>query len=144
VPRPDKRLPPTVLPPVPLPADPSAARIARGHVTPLCSSWPRTVTEVALLLTSELVANAVLHGGSGIEMSVRGDDDLLRVEVADDGPGLPPDPAPSMPSRELESGRGLALLTALADAWGADPRDAHPGKVVWFELQRASRSAEVS
>lgn len=38
------------------------------------------------------------------------------------------------PSSDEESGRGLTLVTLLADAWGAEERKAGVGKAVWFEL----------
>ncbi|MGK5447132.1 ATP-binding protein [Streptomyces radiopugnans] len=55
----------------------------------------------------------------------------LRVEVCDAGDDVP---RPRGTSPEDESGRGLALVAALSDAWGAYPRPCGVGKAVWFEL----------
>lgn len=138
VPPGNEGLPPTVLPRTALPPDSSAPRRARQHIADLCAAWPRPVVDVAQLLTSELVTNAVRHGGGDVTLEVRADERLVRVEVGDDGPQLPsPGPAP-MPSGAVGGGRGLALLSALADAWGTARRPASPGKVVWFELRRTT------
>lgn len=86
--------------------------------------------ETAVLLTSELVANALLHGGSAATLVIRTDGERLRVEVIDtgsDGALVPLDV-----DSDAEHGRGLKIVDALATAWGVDPR--HPGKAVWFEL----------
>jgi anti-sigma regulatory factor (Ser/Thr protein kinase) len=63
-------------------------------------------------LTSEIVTNSVRHGGSGeqdwIGFEVALSPSALRVEVADQGPGFTPDPAP--PSTDDIDGRGLFLV----------------------------------
>ncbi|MFJ8824891.1 ATP-binding protein [Streptomyces sp. NPDC102467] len=46
----------------------------------------------------------------------------------------PPPTAPA-PDSARESGRGLLLVTALADDWGVTPRPTAPGKTVWVELR---------
>ena len=134
----DQGLPPTVLPRTALPSDSSAPRTARRHVADLCRSWPRPVMDVAQLLTSELVTNAVRHGGGGVTLEVRANEALVRVEVSDEGPDLPPPTPVPMPSGAVDSGRGLALLSSLADAWGTTPQPSSPGKIIWFELHRAT------
>jgi anti-sigma regulatory factor (Ser/Thr protein kinase) len=60
------------------------------------------------------------------------DDDRLRVWVTDASDTLP---EPRVASPDDESGRGLALVAALADDWGAAPREHGIGKAVWFELR---------
>lgn len=83
-----------------------------------------------VLCVSELATNALLYGvppGRGYRLRLWSyADGLLRVEVHDSGDGLPHIAVPAD-----ESGRGLLLVEALADAWGAQRRD--PGKVVWCE-----------
>nr|WP_236075474.1 ATP-binding protein [Streptomyces coffeae] len=59
-------------------------------------------------------------------------DEKLRVEVSDASEVMP---QPRRARPEDESGRGLALLTALADGWDAEPRACGIGKTVWFELK---------
>lgn len=90
--------------------------------------------ETVLLLTSEVVTNAVVHGGPhkrGAEIQVRVEhfDGRIRVEVADASEALPVLGANS----QLESGRGLVLVDILANLWGVTPTDS--GKIVWFEVQ---------
>ncbi|WEB39775.1 ATP-binding protein [Streptomyces yunnanensis] len=84
--------------------------------------------ELAALLTSELVTNALLHteGGAVVTAWVT---DRLRVEVRDFAERCP---EPRAPSVDGTSGRGLMLVRALADAWGIRPE--RIGKCVWFEL----------
>lgn len=89
-------------------------------------------TETALLLTSELVTNAVLHAGGSPVLAVDVQPARLRVTVTDHGAPLPAPPT-SVPPLE-ESGRGLFLVETLAHRWGSDPQGAG-GKAVWFELQ---------
>jgi anti-sigma regulatory factor (Ser/Thr protein kinase) len=86
----------------------------------------------AALLTSELVTNAVAHTSTPVKVEVKVErtPDRARVEVYD-GSRVPPTFKPLTLDRE--SGRGLAIVDAIADAWGVAPVDDH-GKVVWFEL----------
>jgi anti-sigma regulatory factor (Ser/Thr protein kinase) len=92
------------------------------------------ILDDALLLISELVTNAVRHGSPPILLALECDGEGLRVRVRDGAPALPR-PRDSIP--EDEGGRGLALVDALSDAWGAEPVvDEHGGgKSVWFELR---------
>lgn len=86
--------------------------------------------EVAELLTSELVTNAVLHSGTALRLRIGFRADRLRVEVID---GSTAKPVVQQVNDPLAlSGRGLQFVDRLARAWGvvADP----PGKMVWFEV----------
>ncbi|MEU2390923.1 ATP-binding protein [Streptomyces sp. NPDC007369] len=57
---------------------------------------------------------------------------------APDLPDPPTPPAPVDPVDTLETcGRGLALVEAVSEAWGARPQEHGPGKVVWFSLRAA-------
>lgn len=85
--------------------------------------------DVAELLTSELVTNAVLHAGTPVHLTVSDEAEGLRVEVTDRSAGAP---QRRRYSAEAATGRGLALVEALASAWGT--RVAAPGKTVWFTL----------
>jgi anti-sigma regulatory factor (Ser/Thr protein kinase) len=118
---------------------PSASRTvpaARSAVTRRLGEWGLDVVrDTAALLVTELVTNAVRHGGGGpVDLRVLGPDGdgpgTLRVEVGDEEP-LPPRP-PGGVAPEAESGRGLLLLTHFARAWGVRPGPR--GKTVWFEL----------
>ena len=85
--------------------------------------------EATVLLTNELISNAVLHARTDMELRVRTWDDVLRVEVHD---GNTRRPIPSLTPSDATSGRGLHLVESLADRWGVDGTP--DGKVVWFEL----------
>lgn len=119
---------------------PMAPQTARRRVIAACDGLCDERRDIAELLISELVANAVRHpprGGTGpeIEISVRllRTDVVLRVEVEDhDGRPLPlvrPPPEPH------ESGMGLHLVSQLADAWGCSHARTGETKTVWFELR---------
>ncbi|MGE7390650.1 ATP-binding protein [Streptomyces sp. NPDC004126] len=88
--------------------------------------------EVAELLITEVVTNALVHTDQGAEVSATVRAGRLRVEVRDHAARLP---RPHVPSADDGThGRGLVLVQALADAWGVDPLAMGSGKVVWFEL----------
>jgi anti-sigma regulatory factor (Ser/Thr protein kinase) len=105
----------------------SSARDAVGRVL---LDQSRDTADTAKLLTTELVANAIVHGGGVEEVIVERRGDLLRVEVADGNPALP---TAAKPPPAQTSGRGLLLVAALATRWSAEL--AAKGKVVSFELQ---------
>lgn len=107
-----------------------AAAQARAVVRELLRTGRRAdMVDTACLLTSELVANAVLHAGAPVELVVDLDRERLAVEVIDGSEGEP---------RRVDAGpfdtggRGLALVERLADSWGVTT--AVPGKAVWFSL----------
>lgn len=93
------------------------------------------MTETAVPLLSELMTNAYRHAkvSPGREILARCalEAARLRVSVTDANDTLP---QPRQPRPDDESGRGLTLVAALADDWGAEPREGGIGKTVWFEL----------
>jgi anti-sigma regulatory factor (Ser/Thr protein kinase) len=119
-----------------LPPSPESPAAARDFVTTALRHHhvaPESV-DVARLLTSELVTNAVLHAGTRITVSLRVTERRVHVTV-DDAEGSCPSPADGA---ELDvHGRGLTIVDRLAHEWGVDRRDG--GKSVWFEL-RTSRA----
>ena len=89
--------------------------------------------EVAILLTSELVTNAIRHGAAPVFLRAGIADRSLRIEVQDrveDGVEL------HQPGPDDEDGRGLLIVEVLADGWGWGPHQR--GKQVWFVLATAS------
>ena len=124
--------------------DARAASYARSLVRDSLAGVPAESLETLLLLTSELVGNAVRHGSGPVRLRLDsrppGMPFRIRVGVADADP-RPPRRAPTrepLEGREVaedfppESGRGVLLLDALASRWGVE--DEPPGKQVWFEL----------
>ena len=83
----------------------------------------------AVLIVSELVTNAVVHGAGDVTLDVVVADDAVRVEVADREPELP-DVLDYQ--ADAESGRGLLIVSKLARRWGVRPVD--NGKVVWADV----------
>lgn len=100
----------------------------------------------AVLVVSELVTNAVQHGRPVIALRVRSVPAGIGIAVADDGPPIPEVDAhdPSVPRAGATSGRGMAIVAAVADAWGIEPHVPLPGKTVWCELGDVSVSANTT
>jgi anti-sigma regulatory factor (Ser/Thr protein kinase) len=116
-----------------LPASSAAPALARRQVSEVCSGWAAPLADAALVLTSELVTNAVRHGDGDIEMRIIRTGKVLRVEISDASPELPRSAV--LDPMTMEGGRGLHIVSALATSWGVDPRDGGGGKTVWFELR---------
>lgn len=117
-------------------------RRAPGHARTLvraaCAHWPDDDVDVALVLTSELVTNAVVHAPGEVSIRVACEGVLLTVEVFDGGVPLPPRPGAAvfgMSGTLAESGRGLTLIETLADGWGVREGAEEDRKAVWFELR---------
>ncbi|OHV41513.1 MULTISPECIES: ATP-binding protein [Pseudofrankia] len=91
------------------------------------------LADLVLLLTSELVTNAVLHGHGEPVVEVRATVATLWVGVEDPDSRLPR--VQQVDSGAL-GGRGLHLVDSLARDWGAEPI-AGDGKTVWFHLARS-------
>ena len=98
----------------------------------LAEEQPEAI-EVAVLLTSELVANAVVHGqGEAVlEITYAPTRGLLRVRVSDHSHEVP---VLRQPPLSQEHGRGIAIVEHFSSCWGIDGPD-EDGKCVWFELQ---------
>ena len=103
-----------------------ARDVVRAH--PL--DQPTDTVEIAALLTDELIANAMEHGVGNPTLAVNVTGSQLVVRVRDDDRTVNLAPLPMEPTRAR--GRGLAIVNALASAWGVEPQ--RYGKVVWFEL----------
>ncbi|MFF8291529.1 ATP-binding protein [Streptomyces sp. NPDC016309] len=116
---------------------PRGARLARL----LAVEWlrdrhevPYRMAETAAQLVAELAANAATHGrvtGRSFRLALLADRGVLRIEVTDTRADALPRRRP--PSPDAESGRGLLLVEALANRWGATLGPA-PQKTVWVEL----------
>ncbi|WP_017237731.1 SpoIIE family protein phosphatase [Streptomyces sp. SS] len=113
---------------------------ARAFVRDTLQGWghPELVDD-AVVLTSELVTNAVIHAGTAADVLCLRSDDSIRVEVADRYPEreIPVQSGRSFGSPDRENGRGLLLCAALAHRWGVDYSPTR--KHVWFHLDLAQR-----
>jgi anti-sigma regulatory factor (Ser/Thr protein kinase) len=139
---------------------PAAAAAARRFVRDTLRSWELAgdrgspggraewterdaLVDDAVLLTSELVTNAVLHAGTPVQVTCRllGDlsDGAVEIAVLDRRPAqLRPDrPHTAAEAAERTNGRGLQLPSELATAWGVTY--ARAAKAVWFRLNLAGR-----
>jgi hypothetical protein len=134
---------------------PAAAAAARRFVRETLCSWelagersgpgdradPDTLVDDAVLLTSELVTNAVLHAGTPVQVTCRLLGDLsggaVEIAVLDRRPAQirPDHPHSAAEAAERTNGRGLQLPSELASAWGVTY--ARAAKAVWFRLDFA-------
>ncbi len=111
---------------------------AQAMSVPLSRSWVEgwlggcmssDNTELALLVVSELVTNAVRQGDGPVRVTLEAADSSLLVEVFDNGHRLPTLGDPDLDS---PGGRGLHLIDALSESWGV--REELDGKTVWARL----------
>jgi anti-sigma regulatory factor (Ser/Thr protein kinase) len=95
--------------------------------------------DVAVLLTSEVVTNALLHARSPMILAVVVGPRTVRVSVHD---GSPVSPHLRNYSAMAATGRGLHLVQALASRWGLETGENGTGKWIWFEIAaRRGRAA---
>ena len=106
------------------------ARLFVGDVLDGCPA-----ADDAILLTSELVTNAIAHTASGeggkVVVTVYRAETRVRVEVKDDGSDQAP--AVQEADEDRESGFGLGLVDLMAACWGH--WGGRRGRVVWFMLE---------
>ncbi|GGJ05929.1 SpoIIE family protein phosphatase [Streptomyces brasiliensis] len=114
---------------------------ARSFVRDTLQGWGfADIVDDAVVLTSELVTNAVVHAGTHADVLCLRADDGVRIEVADRYPEreVPlQGSAVNMGSPDREGGRGLQLCAALAARWGVEYTPTH--KNVWFRLDLPER-----
>jgi anti-sigma regulatory factor (Ser/Thr protein kinase) len=116
--------------------NPQAPARARAAVEAFCEQHEMAdaVLATVRLLVSEVVTNAVVHpavdAAATVELFVRLEPSLIRVEVVDEGDGFVPAIAPRT-SPPADSGYGLFLVEREAARWGVDRTT---GNRVWFEV----------
>ncbi|NGO47519.1 SpoIIE family protein phosphatase [Streptomyces ureilyticus] len=114
---------------------------ARSFVRDTLQGWGfGDIVDDAVVLTSELVTNAVVHAGTSADVLCLRTEDGVRIEVADRYPEreIPLQAtAVNMGSPDREGGRGLQLCAALAAGWGVEYTPTH--KQVWFQLDLPDR-----
>jgi anti-sigma regulatory factor (Ser/Thr protein kinase) len=77
-----------------------------------------------IVVVSELVTNAVLHGFPPIELRLTVDDSVVRIEVSDARRDM---------GSPVEESRGLQIIGQLANAWGVRSTS-EDGKIVWADV----------
>ncbi|GGV71080.1 MULTISPECIES: ATP-binding protein [Streptomyces] len=123
-----------------IPNDPRAVTVSRRTLRLILTMHGLIrLVDLAELLATELVSNAVRHTQGPAALRVRWSAGVLRIGAWDADPAPPEPPVPLEQVVDLEEGRGLALVKACADLWGWQPlsREGNRGKVVWCELGAA-------
>ena len=116
--------------------DTSSPRAARRFVAQALVDWNgKEARDDAVLLVDELVTNAVRHARTPLEVTLEIGQAEVRVEVTDASPLIP---QPRDREAADDSGRGLHIVAALADAWGV--RSEPEGKGVWVPSGCGSHS----
>lgn len=122
-----------------LPDELSSVATARRFVREKLQEWGvEASVDDAMLVVSELAANALTHAESSYRVRLATTGPALRIEVEDDGSGTP-EPKPLTETEE--HGRGLHLVGAVAASWGMEAGLAG-GKRVWAELPIAVGTGE--
>jgi hypothetical protein len=115
------------------PAALDSPRAARWFLADTLRRWRQdAVIDDAAVVLTELVTNAVLHSASPPTVVIRSEEASIRLSVHDASPVLP---APRAHDPLAQSGRGLAVVMALAVRWGT--HETVDGKVVWAEFHRS-------
>jgi anti-sigma regulatory factor (Ser/Thr protein kinase) len=110
-----------------------AVREARRYVRAgLLSSFPDDRLDDLVLVVSEVVTNAVIHGAPPGTLGIFLSDALVRIEVSDSTSAAP---VQGVAHHESHRGRGVALMDSLSDRWGVVVGPGE-GKIVWFEVDR--------
>jgi anti-sigma regulatory factor (Ser/Thr protein kinase) len=115
-----------------LPPEPASVPAARQFVREFLTEEGvgAVLALPAVLLTSELVTNGVIHAHTELDLRAALANDSLRVEVVDHGGGRP---VRGHAADDAERGRGLAVVSELATRWGVAVQP--DSKSVWFELR---------
>jgi serine phosphatase RsbU (regulator of sigma subunit)/anti-sigma regulatory factor (Ser/Thr protein kinase) len=127
---------------------------ARRFVAARLAEWSLgSLVEDVELVTTELVTNAVLHARAALVVRMERRGDGVRVEVHDlsrHGPSVAPpfpfepdeiDDVDAMLAAENMTGRGLHMVSVVADSWGVAPEP--DGKVIWAEVGTGNTGLEV-
>jgi PAS domain-containing protein len=114
-------------------AEDTSAAAARRFVRRILGEWSADdVVDDAVLLTNELVTNAVLHAGTDVHVGCARGADYVQIGVTDTHGSRALPAVVSNSSSDKTSGRGLYLLSQIAHEWGVEY--ARSSKRVWFRL----------
>jgi anti-sigma regulatory factor (Ser/Thr protein kinase) len=109
---------------------PTSAAEARRFVVERLREWNCAhIADAVVLLTSELVTNAVQHAGTDIGLVVSCFDNTIRVEIDDHAVDAP---VPHPRAQDVPTAHGLLLVDMMSGRWGVDRHST--GKTVWFEV----------
>ena len=108
----------------------ATVRAARSWAATVLADWATTVPDGELVI-SELVTNAVIHGAGEISVRLTLHDNSVRVEVCDGGTG-------EVQHYHAEfsepGGRGIHIVSMVAQRWGWSRDPGGQGKTVWADL----------
>jgi anti-sigma regulatory factor (Ser/Thr protein kinase) len=114
----------------PASASPAAVRHMIGA---LLNAWGLVVADIddAVLVIHEILMNALEHAGAeaNLELQLIHADDLLRASISD---GSAVHPVIQELNQTADRGRGMQIVTAISERWGAE--DHHGGKRVWVQI----------
>jgi anti-sigma regulatory factor (Ser/Thr protein kinase) len=117
-----------------VPGGTRAAGLARRSILSVEADLPNSVRHRLALLLSELVTNAIQHGGAGehetIQIRIASTYEKIRVEVFDPGPNGPGARNRLAP----QGGYGLLLVERMSSEWGREKVNGG-GSLAWFELE---------
>lgn len=114
---------------------PRVAGMARSFISEHAPELPPDLAHTLLLLTSELVTNAVIHARTPLEVGITVSDRSIVVTVHDEDLHHEPDRG-----RGREGGWGLGLVRELADDYAME-HHVGEGKTAWFRLSREERAS---
>jgi anti-sigma regulatory factor (Ser/Thr protein kinase) len=121
---------------VQLPVAAVAPALGRRALEPFRSRVPVRTFEDLLLVATEMISNAVVHGGlterDSIWLRVRRRPSLTRLEVEDHGVGFGRK-GPVSPGDV--GGRGFMIIARLSERWGLESDGL---TLVWCELRDAT------
>ena len=116
---------------VDLPQDPSASGVARRHISRFfADERPGYRLDDLLLVVTELVNNAVVHGSGEVRLRLRLTGNRVRCEVADHGSGFEPGGLRTRGAQE-PGGWGLSIVDRATADWGLQKGTGD----VWFEME---------
>lgn len=117
--------------------DLSSVRHAREQLRILLETNDSDMRDMATLLTSEVVTNALIHTTGVVTLSIQCKPGWVRIEVSDES-----NKEPQHKKVELTStgGRGIELVDTISKDWGVNSH--HDGKTVWFELESEAVETE--
>jgi hypothetical protein len=124
---------------VQLTREPASAAEARSQVRAVITAWQVPVDpDIAVLLTSDLVTNAITcGGGETVTLGIRCDAGHLRIDVCDTSRAWP---TAAGGTAGAETGRGLVLVATLATEWGSVRSPA--GRSAYFTLAFLPRGSD--